>query len=86
MRKKTALILTIIILVFVVSAGVYYVILRKGAGKGDQEFIKGVGFDIGSDIGDIGEVTAKALRNMPSTNPLEKVVNPFRDPYKNPFK
>ena len=84
MRKKTVFILAIIILVFVAAAGVYYGILRKG--KGSQQFIKGVGFDIGTDIGDIGEVTANAFKNMPSVNPLEKVVNPFRDLYKNPFK
>ncbi len=86
MRKKTAIILAIIALVFIVSAGVYYGILRKRAGKGAQQFVGSAGFDIGTNIGDISELTANPLKNMPSANPLEKVVNPFRDLYKNPFK
>ena len=43
---------------------------------------------VGNTLGvqDIGQATDNPLEDMPSTNPLEDVANPFRDAYKNPFK
>ena len=32
------------------------------------------------------EVVANPLEKLPSTNPFEKAINPFKDLYKNPFK
>lgn len=36
--------------------------------------------------GQVGKAITNPLENMPSVNPIEKVVNPFEEPYKNPFK
>ncbi len=65
------------------AAGVYY-------------FSYGFGYKTGYEAGkEIGKAAAKTeagaavenpLEQMPSTNPFEKAVNPFKELYKNPFK
>ena len=86
--SKKATIIFIIVAILVAVTGVYFIYgekwLKKGAKKGLQGF--GVDFNIGIDVSGVGKGTENALKNMPSTNPLEGVVNPFRDAYKNPFK
>lgn len=81
MDKKTLLIFLGGVLV--VAAGVYYFSYQKGFS---------VGFQAGKEAGRAaaqvkpGEVVSNPLEKMPSTNPFEEVINPFKELYKNPFK
>ncbi len=95
MNKKFLIIFVVVVAVILVAAsGGYYISKEKKAKEGEKEGAKkelqdvgiGVDFNIGVDVGDIGKATENPLKNMPSTNPLEEVANPFRDSYKNPFK
>ncbi len=87
MSKKTIFFI-IVIAVLVAIFAVYFLYgekwLKEGMKKGLQGF--GIDFNIGVDVSGVGKGTENALKNMPSTNPLEGVANPFRDAYKNPFK
>ena len=86
--SKKIIIIFIIVAILVAVAGVYFIYgekwLKEGMKKGLQGF--GIDFNIGIDVSGVGKGTENALKNMPSTNPLEGVVNPFRDAYKNPFE
>lgn len=50
------------------------------------------GLAVGKEIGraasqtEAGTAVQNPLEQMPSTNPFEEVVNPFKELYKNPFK
>jgi len=50
------------------------------------------GFEGGKVVGraagqtELGDVVGNPLEDMPSANPFEKVINPFKDLYQNPFK
>lgn len=82
MSKKIIIIFIIIIIAILVAiAGVYYIPKEK-----KPKIDIGVDFNIGVDVSGVGKGTENALKNMPPTNPLEEVANPFRDAYKNPFK
>lgn len=86
--SKKATIIFIIVATLVAVVGVYFSYgekwLKEGAKRGLQGF--GIDFNIVIDTSGVGKGTENALENMPSANPLEGVVNPFRDAYKNPFK
>jgi len=88
MSKKTIVFFIIVIAVLVAIFAVYFIYgeewLKEEMKKGLQGF--GVDFNIGIDVSGVGKGTENALKNMPLINPLEGVVNPFRDAYKNPFK
>lgn len=77
MSKK--ILVVFIIVVIIVAAGVYYFGYQKG-------------YDAGKEVGRAasqvkpGEVVTNPMEKMPETNPFEKVVNPFKELYKNPFK
>lgn len=76
-KMKLKIVIIIFIVILLLAAVVYFIFFKEGAqGK----------YGIGIDLSGIGEGTENALENMPSTNPLEEVANPFRDAYKNPFK
>lgn len=75
---KLKIVIIIFIVILLLTAAVYFIFFKGGAG--------GKYGIIGIDLKGIGEMTENALENMPLTNPLEKVTNPFRDAYKNPFK
>ena len=80
---KSKIVIIIFIVILLLAAGVYFIFFRGGA-KG--KYGAGIDFNVGVDLSGIGEGTENALENMPSTNPLEGVANPFRDTYKNPFE
>ena len=90
--SKKAIIISIIIIAIVLVAifGVYYISkwrkAKEQTGKGLEGLDIGVDLNVGVDVGEIGKGTENVLKNMPATNPLEEVANPFRDAYKNPFK
>ena len=88
-NKKT-IIIFIIAAILVATAGVYCIYQwKKPKEEAKDKFPKvdiGVDFNIGVDVSGVGKGTENALKNMPPTNPLEDVANPFRDAYKNPFK
>lgn len=91
MSKKILIILIIVIVAILVAvAGVYYIYkAKKTKEEAKDKFPKvevGVDFNIGVDVSGVGQGTENVLKNMPPTNPLEDVANPFRDAYKNPFK
>lgn len=73
----------LIVTVLVVGVGVYYFSYQKGYK---------VGYEAGKEIGkaaaktEAGAVVENPLEQMPSANPFEEVVNPFKELYKNPFK
>lgn len=88
MSKKVIIIFIIVIVVLVAIFAVYFIYGDKWLKKGAEKWLQGfnVDFNIGIDVSGIGKGTENALKNMPSINPLEGVVNPFRDAYKNPFE
>ena len=81
MNQKTLIIFAGIILI--TAVGVYYFSYQAGyqAGFKKAKELSQTGEEI-----DIGNVVGSPLEKMPSINPLEKVINPFRGLYKNPFK
>lgn len=80
---KPKVIIIFIIVILLLAAAVYLIFFRGGA-KG--KYGTGIDFNVGIDLSGLGKMTENALKNMPLTNPLEGVSNPFRDAYKNPFK
>ncbi len=89
-RKFLIIFIVVVAVILVAASGGYYISKDKKAKEGKKKEIQdigmGVDFNIGVDVSDIGKATENPLKNMPSTNPLEEVANPFRDSYKNPFK
>ena len=81
MDKKILIIFIVVVLV--VAGGVYYFSYQKGYKVGYRE-----GIEIGkaSVKVEAGAVVTNPLEKMPETNPFEKVINPFKELYKNPFK
>lgn len=71
----------------IVLAGVYVLGYQLGLQKGYK-----TGYDKGKEVGqaaaktELGEAVSNPLEEMISTNPFERVVNPFKELYKNPFK
>ena len=81
MDKKVLIIFIIVVLV--VAVGVYYFSYQKGYQAGYGE---GVEIGKASVKVEAGAVVTSPLEKMPETNPFEKVINPFKELYKNPFK
>ena len=81
MDKKILIIFTVVVLV--VAVGVYYFSYKKGYSAGYKE-----GKEVGRAAAQVkaGEVVTNPMEKMPETNPFEKVINPFKELYKNPFK
>lgn len=81
MDKK---VLIIFIIVVVIVAGVVYYFSYQ---KGYQ-----VGFETGKEIAKLAagvspeKMVGNPLEKMPSVNPFEKIINPFKELYRNPFK
>lgn len=92
LKNKKVIIVSIIAVVLLATAGVYYLFIYKGEKSKEgvkdrlQKVDVGVDFNIGVDAGNVGQGAESVLKNMPATNPLEEVANPFRDAYKNPFE
>lgn len=80
MKKSSLIVVAAIILIIAVF--LLYLVVFKGGKFGQGIRSK---YGIGIDFGGIGKGTENVLENMPATNPLENVANPFRDTYKNPF-
>ena len=76
---KPKVVIIFIVLILLAAGGAYYFGYQLGYGKG-VEAGKAV-----TEVGAGGAVQAP-LEQMPSTNPFEQAVNPFKDLYKNPFK
>ena len=76
---KPKIIVVFIIVFAVAGVGAYYFGYQQGYGKG-MEAGKAA-----AQVGAGGAVQTP-LGEMPSTNPFEKAVNPFKDLYQNPFK
>ena len=76
--SKKVLIIFIVALV-AVAGTVYYFSYQMGYREG-KEF--------GRLMGEIsaGTLVENPLGEMPSVNPFEKIINPFKELYKNPFK
>ena len=89
-KNKKIIIILIIVAILLVIAGIYYFSRGEKPKEETKDQLQkvdvSVDFNIGVDVGDVGKGTESALKNMPSTNPLEEVANPFRDAYKNPFE
>ena len=81
MKTKTYIIFLIIVII--VSLAVYYFSWQQGYKAG---------FEKGKEVGkaaakvEAGETVQNPFEEIPSTNPFEDAINPFRDSYKNPFK
>ena len=91
--NKKILFVSILAVVVVAGALAFYFVAQKNTvqqptqQKRTEEKdsnVSAVGNTLG--VQDIGQATDNPLQDMPSTNPLEDVANPFRDAYKNPFK
>ncbi|MBI2450589.1 MAG: hypothetical protein HYV47_03595 [Candidatus Nealsonbacteria bacterium] len=72
-------IIIFIIVLVLAAAGAYYFGYQQGFSKGKE---------MGKAAAEVGAGAAveNPLEEMPSTNPFEEAVNPFKDLYKNPFK
>lgn len=81
MEKKVFIIFIGVVLM--VAIGVYFLAYKKGYELGYKE-----GIEVGRAAAQVGagEVVTNPLEKMPSTNPFERVINPFKELYKNPFK
>lgn len=81
MEKRTLIIFIGGILLVAVS--VYYLSYQKGFKAGFEQ-----GKEAGRAAAQVkpGAVVTNPLEKMPSTNPFEGVINPFKELYKNPFK
>lgn len=83
--KKTLIIF--IVALVVAGLGCYYFGFQKGFGVGYQG-----GYSEGKEIGAAAAKTSpeaavtNPLEKMPEVNPFEKVLNPFKELYRNPFK
>lgn len=79
--------LIFVVVLVAVGIGVYFLAYQQGYKTGYK-----TGYDLGVDTGKAaakttpGQAVSNPLEEMPSTNPFEKAVNPFKDLYKNPFK
>lgn len=69
----------VIVLVLLASGGAYYFGYQRGYDKGTEAGAAAA--KVGA-----GAAVETPLGEMPTTNPFEKVVNPFKDLYTNPFK
>lgn len=89
MKNKKVIIVSIIAAVLLATAGVYFFSKsekpKEEAKEQPQKVDTGIDYT-GVDAGNVGQGAESVLKNMPSTNPLEDVANPFRDAYKNPFE
>ena len=72
-----------IIAIAAVAVGVYYFSYQKGYKTG---FEAGKEAGIAAGKTTAGQAVTNPLEAMPSVNPFEKAVNPFKELYKNPFK
>ncbi len=86
MNKKTLIIFAGIILI--VTVGVYYFSYQAGylAGFESAKELTQAKAEGEEEEIDMGNIVSSPLEKMPSINPLEKVINPFKGLYKNPFK
>ena len=76
---KPKVVIIFIVLILLAAGSAYYFGYQLGYGKGVEAGKATI------EVGASGAVQAP-LEKMPSTNPFEKAVNPFKDLYKNPFK
>lgn len=76
---STKVVIIFIIVLLLVAGGAYYIGYQKGYAGG---------MEVGKAVSKIeaSQAVTNPLEEMPSTNPFEKAVNPFKDLYKNPFK
>lgn len=89
MEKKNLIIIIVLVVIVagVVGFGVFYYGNRQGYTKGYN-----AGFEEGKKVGraaakiEAGEAVSNPMENMPSTNPFDKVINPYEEAYKNPFE
>lgn len=86
MSTKTLIIIIVIILA--AALAVYFSGLYKKLLPGEKAEERGMPqFQFSPDVGgQVGKATGNPLAEMPSTNPLEQVANPFEDSYHNPFE
>jgi len=73
--KKIISIIIVIAVLLVVAGAVYYFSYQMGYQNG-----------VADCKANAGNVVSNPLEKMPDTNPFDKIVNPFKDAYKNPFK
>ena len=82
--NKNILVILISVLVCLLIAGVvfYYLKVKPTTNGTLQEALNKASTlpDVGAD-----KIIGNPLDEVPSTNPMEKVANPFEDSYKNPF-
>lgn len=75
--KKIILVILIIVVIIVVLAVIYlWPNLLPKEEKGGVKLPQV----------EVGKAVENPLEGMPSANPYEEVVNPFKEAYKNPFK
>lgn len=89
MKKAIIIILIIIIVLAVGGAAYYFLCYEKETPEGPAAST------VTPKVPEIGKVAPSVelgggaenpLKDMPSTNPMENVKNPFKESYKNPFK
>jgi len=80
---KVKIFIIVILVIVIMGAAVSYFSYKAGYKKG---------YDLGKEAGitaskvQPSEAVTNPLEEMPSINPFEKVLNPFKEGYKNPFK
>ncbi len=78
-KKQLVLVAVFVVIIVAIGIGGYYYGHRLGYEEGEE---------IGRATSqvEVGDVVSNPMENMPSTNPFEKVVNPFEEAYQNPFE
>lgn len=86
MEKKILLILIVVlILAAALGAAFYFLFWGKEEGGGSMFELFNKAQNVGAPGFDASKLDTNPMAGVPSANPLDKVANPFEDPYKNPF-
>lgn len=79
------IILIVIVLAVLAAAIVYWQYFYKPQEKGFTPTLPEMDSGVGSAAKGVDVGAVNPVENMPSTNPMDKVANPFEGGYANPF-
>jgi len=87
--QKTAIIVIVLIVLIAIAIGAYYLLSNKV--EEESSVTEGSEESLVPDLGNLAPVAEvgvieNPLEDMPQTNPLDDVPNPFEGGYENPFE
>lgn len=84
MNKIITIIIVVCVLAVLAAAVVYWQFFYEPQEKGFTPSMPKIGSGAGTEEIEVG-ADVNPVANMPSTNPMDKVANPFEGGYSNPF-